>query len=59
MEARCAQHVVAHDPLAIPTLGTHAFDAARRAAPRVTPMPEMGLSDHDLRDMAAYLYTLR
>ena len=24
-----------------------------------TPMPEMGLSDHDARDMAAYLYTLR
>jgi cytochrome c2 len=24
-----------------------------------TPMPEMGLSDHDVRDMAAYLYTLR
>ena len=54
-----AQHIVAHDRLAIPTLGTHVFDAAERAAPRVTPMPEMGVSDHDLRDMAAHLYTLR
>jgi len=43
----------------MPTLGTHVFDAAERTAPRVTPMPEMGLSDHDLRDMAAYLYILR
>jgi hypothetical protein len=24
-----------------------------------TPMPEMGLGDHDARDMAVYLYTLR
>jgi putative membrane protein len=24
-----------------------------------TPMPELGVSDHDARDMAAYLYTLR